>query len=73
LPKWVWEHDPEAYAHQNYAACVKSMKRRVKMEDEDSFPPNYPKGYKYKPWNIEDIMEDMRNGKEIDLGPGDWE
>ncbi|KAF2806385.1 FAD/NAD(P)-binding domain-containing protein [Mytilinidion resinicola] len=72
LPKWVWEHDPEAYAHENYAKCVKSIKAGVAMEDETSFPPNYPKGYRYKPWNIEDIMEDMRNGKEIDLGPGDW-
>jgi len=73
LPKWVWSHDPEAYAYENYSKAVESMKKGVRMEDEDSFEPNYPKGYKYKPWSIEKIMEDMRAGRPIDLGPGDWE
>jgi hypothetical protein len=49
------------------------MKKGVKMEEEDSFEPNYPKGYKYEPWSIDKIMEDMRAGKSIDLGPGEWE
>jgi hypothetical protein len=49
------------------------MKKGIKMEDETAFEPNYPKGYKYEPWSIEKIMEDMRSGKPIDLGPGDWE
>jgi hypothetical protein len=43
------------------------------MEDEDGYEPNYPKGYKYEPWSIEKIMEDMRAGKPIELGAGDWE
>jgi hypothetical protein len=73
LPKWVWSHDPEAYAYENYEKAAQSMKKGIKMEDEDSFEPNYPKGYKYEPWSIEKIMEDMRAGKPIDLGPGDWE
>ena len=49
------------------------MKKGVKMEDEIGFEPNYPKGYRYEPWSIEDIMRDMREGKSINLGPGDWE
>ncbi|KAG8625896.1 hypothetical protein KVT40_006297 [Elsinoe batatas] len=73
LPKWVWSHDPEHYVYENYDLAVQSMKAGVKMEDEDKFPPNYPPGYKYKPWNIEDIMADMRAGKPIDLGGGDWD
>ncbi|KAH9868908.1 hypothetical protein J1614_007983 [Plenodomus biglobosus] len=73
LPKWVWGHDPEAYAYENYEKSAASMKKGVDMKDEDSFEPNYPKGYTYEPWSIEKVMEDMRAGKPIDLGPGDWE
>lgn len=72
LPKWVWGHDPEAYAYENYDKCVESMKQGVKIEDELAFEPNYPKGYRYEPWSIEQIMNDIRAGKQIDLGPGDW-
>ncbi|KAK7187875.1 hypothetical protein DPSP01_013370 [Paraphaeosphaeria sporulosa] len=73
LPKWVWSHDPEAYVYENYEKAVASMKKGISMEDETSFEPNYPKGYKYEPWTIEKVMEDMRAGKPIELGPGDWE
>lgn len=73
LPKWVWSHDPEAYAYENYDKAAQSLQEGIDMKDEDKFEPNYPKGYKYEPWSIEKIMEDMRAGKPIDLGPGDWE
>ncbi|KAK0890837.1 hypothetical protein LTR91_025580 [Friedmanniomyces endolithicus] len=72
LPKWIWKHDCEAYAHANYHKVVESMKRGVRLEDDASIPPNYPPGYKYEAWNIEKIMVDVRAGKEVDLGPGDW-
>lgn len=72
LPKWIWHHDPEAYAHQNYDASAKAMGAGVRLEDDESMPPNFPPGYKYEPWTIDDIMEDLRNGKEVELGSGDW-
>lgn len=72
LPKWVWSHDPEAYAYENYDRAVESLKQGIPFEDDDRVPPNYPPGYKYEPWNIEQIMDDMRQGKSIDLGSGDW-
>ena len=49
------------------------MKKGIRMEDEIAFAPNYPRGYKYEPWSIDKVMEDMRAGREINLGPGDWE
>tara|TARA_R110002003_G_scaffold64_12_gene6075 strand:+ start:29211 stop:29507 length:297 start_codon:yes stop_codon:yes gene_type:complete len=73
LPKWVWSHDPEAYAYENYSKSAESLKKGIDMKDEANFEPNYPKGYQYEPWSIEEIMHDMRAGKPIDLGPGDWE
>jgi hypothetical protein len=72
LPKWIYSHDPEEYAHENYDKVVESMKMGISLEDDDRIPPNYPPGYKFSPWNIEEIMDDMRNGKPVDLGPGDW-
>ncbi|KAF1981675.1 FAD/NAD(P)-binding domain-containing protein [Aulographum hederae CBS 113979] len=73
LPRWVWSHDPEQYAYENYDKCAESMKKGIPFDEDTSIPPNYPPGYKYEPWNIETIMEDMRKGKPIELGSGNWD
>lgn len=72
LPKWVWSHEPEAYAYENYDKVVESMKKGIPFEEDDSIPPNYPKGYKYEPWSMDKIVDDMNNGRPVDLGPGEW-
>ncbi|KAK5675806.1 hypothetical protein LTS10_011537 [Elasticomyces elasticus] len=72
LPKWIWQHDCEAYAHQHYRAVVESIELGVPLEEDVSFPPNYPEGYKYEAWNIDQVMADVRAGKEVNLGEGDW-
>ena len=72
LPKWVWSHDPEAYAYENCDRAVESLKQGIPFEDDDRISPNYPLDHKYEPWNIERIVDDIRQGKPIDLGPGDW-
>lgn len=73
LPAWVWSHDPEKYAYEVYDRVVDSMNKGVPMEEDTSYPPNYPPGYKYEPWRIDDIMEDMRNGRPVELGKGNWD
>ncbi|KAI0392937.1 hypothetical protein F5Y17DRAFT_477175 [Xylariaceae sp. FL0594] len=73
MPSWVWKHDPEAYAYENYEEMAQTIKAGVPMDEVTTIPPNYPPGYKYKPWSIDDIMEDLRNGKSVDLGEGDWD
>lgn len=72
LPRWIYSHDPEQYAYDNYDLVVELAKKGIALEDDDRIPPNYPPGYRYAPWNIEEIMEDMRAGRPCDLGPGDW-
>ncbi|KAH8882212.1 FAD/NAD(P)-binding domain-containing protein [Thozetella sp. PMI_491] len=72
LPRWVWSHDPEAYAYEVYDKLVESIEKGVPLGEED-IPPNYPPGYKYEPWTIDEIMEDMRNGKPVQLGSGNWD
>lgn len=74
LPRWVWSHDPEAYAADNFEKVVDGVRKEVPLSEEiDGVQPNYPPGYRYEPWNIEDIMEDMRNGRPVELGAGDWD
>jgi len=73
LPKWVWGHDPEHYMHSNYDNIVDGMKKGIRHEDDERVPPNYPPGYRYEPWNIDEIMQAMREGRPVELGAGDWD
>ena len=73
LPRWVWEHDPEEYTYRVYDRVVQSMRQGVPLEEDDSIPPNYPPGYKYKPWSLADAVPSMGRGENIDLGGGNWD
>ncbi len=72
LPKWIYSHDPETYAYENYDKIVEGLRNGTPLDEDDRIPPNYPPGYKYSPWNIEKIMDDMRAGQSFELGSGDW-
>ncbi|TRX91273.1 hypothetical protein FHL15_007878 [Xylaria flabelliformis] len=73
LPSWIWKHDPEKYAYENYDKMAETIKQGIPFDQVDTVPPNYPPGYRYKAWSIDEIMEDVRNGRPIQLGDGDWE
>lgn len=74
LPGWIFGHDPEHFAHENYDKIVAAVKGGAKyITDADDVPPNYPPGYKYEPWSIEAIIEDMHAKRPVNLGSGDWE
>ncbi|KAK8113254.1 FAD/NAD(P)-binding domain-containing protein [Apiospora sp. TS-2023a] len=72
-PRWVWDHDPEAYVYEHYAKAVEAIGKGVPMDENEEIPPNYPPGYKYVPWNIDEIMRDLDAGKSVDLGEGNWD
>ena len=73
LPKWIYTHDPEDYAYAYYDEVVKLVDEGVGLDEgQDRVPENYPKGYRYEPWNIEKIMDDMRSGRPFELGAGEW-
>ncbi|KAI0143715.1 FAD/NAD(P)-binding domain-containing protein [Xylariaceae sp. FL1272] len=72
-PKWVWQHDPESYSYENYHSMAETVNQGVPFDKVHGIPPNYPPGYRYKPWSIDQIMEDIRNGKSVDLGEGNWD
>lgn len=73
LPSWVFNHDPEVYAYQHYEKGAEAVKSGVKYLTDTDLPPNYPPGYKFEPWSIDDIMDNMKAAKAFELGPGDWE
>ncbi|KAF2805625.1 FAD/NAD(P)-binding domain-containing protein [Mytilinidion resinicola] len=72
LAKWIYFHDPEAYAYENYEKAVSGIKQGIPQDENLEIEPNFPKGYRYEAWSIEDIFEDAKNGKLVVLGSGDW-
>lgn len=72
MPRWVWGHDPEEYAQTHYEKNVQTMKEGISF-DESGIPPNFPPGYKYEPWSIDEIMDSVRQGIPVELGSGDWD
>ncbi|KAI1878464.1 hypothetical protein JX265_000396 [Neoarthrinium moseri] len=73
LPSWVWSHDPEQYVYDNYDKAIQNMNQGIVFQEDTSIPPNYPPGYRYESWSIDQIMNDVRNGRPVDLGPGNWD
>jgi len=67
VPKWIFTHDPEKYVYDNYDDVVKSF--------EDGAAPfvstNVPPGSTYKPWTMHELLEDIRNNRQVPM-EGDW-
>ena len=62
IGRWVWAHDPEEYAHDNYDACLASLK------DGKTFAnTNVPPGHVYRPWSLESEKKRMAAGIRSDL------
>ncbi|KAI1393124.1 FAD/NAD(P)-binding domain-containing protein [Hypoxylon trugodes] len=72
LPRWIWKHDPEQYAYENYAKMVDTIRKGIPFDQVDTVPPNYPPGYKYKPWSIESMQKEVDEAT-VDMGSGDWD
>lgn len=71
LPSWIWKHDPESYTYENYAKMVDTIRKGIPFDKVDTVPPNYPPGYRYSPWNIDDMQKEVEDGT-VDMGGGDW-
>lgn len=66
MAAWIWRHNPERYAIENYEAA------RAHLEDGKPFQnSNIPPGYVYKPWTIDEMLRATAAG-ELHLD-GDWE
>ncbi|KAI1267815.1 FAD/NAD(P)-binding domain-containing protein [Xylariaceae sp. FL1019] len=72
IPSWIWKHDPESYAYENYEAMADTIRKGIPFDEVTNVPPNYPPGYKYEPWDIETMLKEMEAGS-VTLGSGNWE
>jgi hypothetical protein len=43
-PAWVFDHDAETYAETYYEKTLASMKKGIAPTDDETVPPNYPRG-----------------------------
>ncbi|KAI1382340.1 FAD/NAD(P)-binding domain-containing protein [Hypoxylon crocopeplum] len=70
MGKWLWAHNPEKYATENFA------KARAHLEKGGPFEnTNLPPGHKWKPWTMEGELSKQRAGimtiQELKQN-GDW-
>lgn len=67
LGAWIWQHDPEQYAIENYSKALDNLVSESPFQNI-----NMPVGYVYQPWTIDEVLKAMEMGEEIVLD-GDWE
>jgi hypothetical protein len=68
LGQWVWNHDPEIYARENYEACLAHIRNNEPFKNT-----NIPPGHLYRPWTLQSEMKRQRDGNPSDLKRnGDW-
>lgn len=67
LGSWIWQHDPELYAIENYSKALDNLVSGSPFRNT-----NIPAGYVYQPWTIDEVLKAMEMGEEIVLD-GDWE
>lgn len=63
---WIWKHDAEQYAYENYGKALLHLVSGTPFQNT-----NVPVGLVYKPWTIDDLRAFDQEGKKIEL-QGDW-
>ncbi|KAH0042719.1 monooxygenase, partial [Aureobasidium melanogenum] len=67
LGSWIWRHDPEEYAIQNYEKAKAHLTNGTEFVNT-----NIPPGHIYTPWTIDEILKAKEMGEQVVLG-GDWD
>ncbi|KAL7940961.1 putative monooxygenase [Trichoderma barbatum] len=67
LGSWIWKHDPEKYAEENYAKVFAHL-----TTGSEFLNTNIPPGHVCQPWTIDEVLRTKQEGREIVLH-GDWE
>lgn len=60
--RWVWEHDAEKYAAENYTACLETL-----QNGESFVNTNLPPGHEFKVWSMQQEIERMAKKIPSDL------
>lgn len=68
IGRWVWGHDAEVYATENYYACSRAIQEGLEFQNT-----NLPPGHLYHDWNMASENQRMMAGVHSDLkNNGDW-
>lgn len=68
IGRWVWGHNPEIYARDNYELCLEHLLHGKPFENT-----NVPPGHIYVPWTLESEKKRMQAGVKSNLKQnGDW-
>lgn len=68
IGKWVWNHNPEQYAQENYEPCLAHLNLGQPFKNT-----NVPPGHIYQPWTLESEKKRMQAGIKSGLKQnGDW-
>lgn len=67
LGSWIWKHDPEQYAIENYEKALAHLETGSEFRNT-----NIPPGHVCRPWTIDEVLKAKEAGKEIVLD-GDWD
>ncbi|KIV96099.1 hypothetical protein PV10_00003 [Exophiala mesophila] len=60
--RWLWAHDPEQYAYENYGLAVQHLITGAPFKNT-----NVPPGYVYKAWNIDELLAKQEAGIPIEV------
>ncbi|KAF4627938.1 hypothetical protein G7Y89_g10216 [Cudoniella acicularis] len=66
IGKWNLIHDPEKYAYDNYGKVLNYLLSGAPFQST-----NIPRGYTYQPWTIQEMLDNISNGKKL-VFDGDW-
>ena len=70
FPRWIYQHDPEAYAYEKFGLAFNHIVSGGEAEFQNS---NFPPGHVFKKWTIEEVEQDIKAGKSLEaLLDGDW-
>lgn len=70
FPRWIYQHDPEAYAYSMYGPAFQHV---VSGGATDFQNTNIPPGHTFRKWTIDEVKGQMKRGEMIEqLMDGDW-
>lgn len=64
--RWIWAHNAERYAYDNYGKALTSLVDGTPFENT-----NLPPGYRYKPWSLHELYDRIDRGEEVSF-EGEW-
>ena len=68
FPKWIYAHSPEEYVYEKYGQAFAHLVSGASFRNT-----NFPKGHNFKSWSVDEVREDIENGRRVeDLLDGDW-